>query len=92
MLKRPDVIYYSRALIGFLVGLCSAVLSGLSLLPLPWLPGLILAVAIYAITYKALKSLVGLRKREAAFLGIEAYVLMWLFSWTLFYTLLGYWA
>ena len=91
-MRRSDLVYYMRSLIGFLVGFLSALLTGLELPPFPWLPGLLLAIAIYPLTYKAFSGFKGLRRREAAILGVEAYIFMWLFSWTLFYTLLGYWA
>ena len=89
-MKKADLVYYLRALLGFIVGFLSAILSGLDLPPLPWLPGLLIAVAIYPLTYKALRTLEGLSRKEAAFTGIEAYFFMWLFSWTLWYTILNY--
>ena len=89
-MRKADIVYYLRALLGFAVGFLSALLSGLELPPLPWLPGLLLAIAIYPLTYKAVRAYGGLGRREAAFTGIEAYFFMWLFSWTLWYTLLNY--
>ncbi len=91
-MRKPDLIYYLRGLLGFIVGFLSAFLSSLELQPLPWLPGLLIAIAIYPLTYRAFRAVEGLKRKEAAFTGIEAYFFMWLFSWTLWYTVLVYWA
>jgi len=95
-LKPSDKLYYARAVIGFVAGVGSALLSGLSLSPffLGWVLGIAWAAAFYVATYKALKRYFAkeLRKRDIAILGLEAYVLTWLMSWTLFYTVLGFWA
>ena len=94
-MKPSEVIYYGRAIIGFLTGLVCTFITAMEMIPLvPWLPALVLAIAIYILTYKTFIYLfpTGLKRHELALTGIEAYVFMWLFSWTFFYTILGYWA
>lgn len=97
-MRAADKLYYARAVIGFVAGVGSALISGLELSPLPffvsWALGMAWAIALYVATYKVLKRyfLGELKRRDIALLGLEAYVLMWLMSWTLFYTLLGFWA
>ncbi|RLI12861.1 hypothetical protein DRO33_02075 [Candidatus Bathyarchaeota archaeon] len=95
-MRAADKLYYARAIIGFAAGLGSALLSGLRLSPffLTWVLGMAWAAAFYVATYRALRPYFKreLKKRDIALLGLEAYILTWLMSWTLFYTVLGFWA
>ena len=94
-MKPGDKVFYLRALIGFVVGVLSALLSGLRTVPFPltWASAIIVASAIYYATYRAFrKTFRGkMRKRDIAVTGIEAYIFLWLFSWTFFYTVLRCW-
>jgi len=94
-LKPGDKVFYLRALIGFAVGFLSALLSGLRTVPFPltWASAIIVASAIYYATYRAFRKAFSgkMKKRDIAVTGIEAYIFLWLFSWTFFYTVWPYW-
>jgi len=95
-LKPTDKLFYIRALVGFLTGIVSALLSRLELpfFILSWVLAIAWAAAIYYASYKVLRRIRprGIRKRDAAVVGLDSYLCMWLFSWTFFYTILGSWA
>ena len=97
-MRPTDKLFYIRALVGFAAGIVSALLSGLAQAWLPffvsWVPSIIWGALVYYGTYKALRRMRprGLRKRDMAVVGLDSYLFMWLFSWTLFYTVWGFWA
>ena len=95
-MKPTDKLFYIRALVGFLTGIVSALLSRLEFpfFILSWVLAIAWAAAIYYTSYKVLRRIRprGIRKRDAAVVGLDSYLFMWLFSWTFFYTVWGSWA
>jgi hypothetical protein len=89
VMKPTTIVYWSRAGLGVLAGLGSALLSHLD--SLSFFNGISVALLIYILTYYVFKSrfLIHFEKPSKIFTtGVGAYFLTWVVAWVIFYTLL----
>jgi hypothetical protein len=88
-MKPTTIVYWSRAGLGVLAGLVSALVSSFD--SLGFFNGISIALLIYIIAYYIFKSrfLIHFEKTSKIFTtGIGAYFLTWIVAWVIFYTLL----
>ena len=88
-MKPTSIVYWSRAGLGAVAGLASALLSSLD--ALSFFNGISVALLIYIITYYVFKSrfLIHFEKPSKIFTtGIGAYFLTWIVAWVIFYTIM----
>ena len=86
-MKATTIIYWSRAGLGVVAALLSALLS---FLELAFFNGVSIALLVYIVSYYAFKSvfITQVEKPTKIFTtGIGAYFLTWLVAWVVFYTL-----
>jgi hypothetical protein len=91
-MKPTTTVYWSRAGLGVLAGLVSALIGGFDLTTLALFNGISLALLIYIITYYIFKSrfLIHFEKPSKIFTtGIGAYFLTWIVMFGIFFTLLS---
>lgn len=91
-MKPTTIVYWSRAGLGVVAGLVSAVLSGFDLGGLALFNGITVALLIYIITYYVFKSrfLMHFEKPSKIFTtGIGAYFLTWIVMFVIFFTLIS---
>jgi len=89
-MKPLSIIYWTRALLGAVAALITALLSGLSP-TFNILNGISIALIIYIITYYVYKARFRAHVEKTSKIfstGIGAYFISWLVMWVLFYTLL----
>jgi hypothetical protein len=87
-MKPASIVYWSRASLGVLAGLVSALVSSFD--SLGFFNGISIALLIYIIAYYVFKSrfLIHFDKPSKIFTtGIGAYFLTWVVTWVIFYTL-----
>jgi hypothetical protein len=86
-MKPTTIIYWSRAGLGVVAALLSALLSSLDL---AFFNGISIALLVYIITYYVFKSvfITQVEKPTKIFTtGVGAYFLTWVVAWVVFYTL-----
>jgi hypothetical protein len=91
-MKATTIVYWSRAGLGVLAGLVSALIGGFDLGTLALFNGISIALLIYIITYYIFKSrfLIHFEKPSKIFTtGIGAYFLTWIVTFVIFFTLLS---
>jgi hypothetical protein len=89
-MKPTTIVYWSRAALGVIAGLVSALICSLSFDTLAFFNGVSVALLIYIVTYYIFKSrfLIHFEKPSKIFTtGIGAYFLTWIVTWVIFYTL-----
>ncbi len=89
-MKATTIIYWSRAILGMVAGIISALISSPGIGSLAFFNGISLALFIYIITYYVFKNrfLAQFEKPQKIFTtGIGAYFLTWIVAWVIFYTL-----
>lgn len=87
-MKKDDLLYFLRLIIGLLMGVVSGFLSS----SFPWFLIGILGILAYGATIPLSIRLVvedtSAKKRSAIINGIGTYVLFWITGWILFYNLI----